>query len=86
MRRPALLAILTLCAPAGAVPLPTHAPRIPDYDIRVTLDADAKTLAGSEHITWRNPAANKGWSSAITRRIWAGMFRHSPDAIQAWLK
>ena len=57
MRRPALLAILAFCAPAGADPLPAHAPRIADYDIRVKLDADAKTLAGSEHVTWRNPAS-----------------------------
>src|SRR4030095_5675866 len=57
MRRPALLGMLALCAPAGADPLPAHAPRIADYDIRVKLDADANTLAGSEHITWRNPAS-----------------------------
>ena len=56
MRRLALLASLALAAPAAADPLPAHASRVADYDVRVKLDPDAKTLAGSEHVTWRNPA------------------------------
>jgi hypothetical protein len=57
MRRLALLASLALAAPAWADPLPAHAPRVADYDIRVKLDPEAKTLTGSEHITWHNPAS-----------------------------
>ena len=40
---------------AGADPLPARAPRVADYQIRVTLDPEAKTLSGDERITWRNP-------------------------------
>jgi hypothetical protein len=55
MRGRASLALIVVAAAAGGDPLPTHAPRVADYDIRVTLDPEAKTLSGEERITWRNP-------------------------------
>ncbi len=54
MRVPLLLAALAAADLASADPLPAHARAVADYDIRVRLDADAKTLAGQERITWRN--------------------------------
>jgi Peptidase family M1 domain len=55
MRALLLLAALTLADLSAADPLPTRAQPVADYDIRVRLDTDAKTLAGHERITWRNP-------------------------------
>ena len=55
MRGRPSLALIVFAAAAGADPLPAHAPRVADYDIRVTLDPEAKTLSGEERITWRNP-------------------------------
>jgi hypothetical protein len=43
---------------AAADPLPERAPRIANYDIRVTLDAGKKTLTGSQRLTWTNPSAD----------------------------
>ena len=57
MRRLALLAALALSRLAHADPLPAHAAGVADYSIRVRLDVRAKTLAGAEHVTWRNPAS-----------------------------
>ncbi len=57
-RRAAAAAFLVLlCRSAGADGLPAAAPRVADYDIKVRLDAAAKTLAGAERVTWRNPGA-----------------------------
>ena len=42
---------------AAADSLPTSAPRVADYDIKVRLDTAAKTLAATEHVTWRNPGS-----------------------------
>ncbi len=53
----ALLAVLALAALSRADQLPAGATHVADYDIRVRLDAEAKTLAGSERLTWRNPAS-----------------------------
>ena len=56
------LAAVLACAgvPAGlaADPLPAQAPRIADYDIAVRLDTDAKRLAGTLRLTWRNPSSD----------------------------
>lgn len=52
-----LLGALAAALPAGADPLPGSARAIADYDIRVSLDAEAKTLTGSERVTWRNPGS-----------------------------
>jgi hypothetical protein len=49
-----LLAALGV-ANLSADSLPAHARPVADYDIRVRLDTEAKTLAGHERITWRNP-------------------------------
>jgi hypothetical protein len=48
-------AALLPAAHAAADALPAHATDVADYEIRVGLDAEAKTLAGRERITWRNP-------------------------------
>jgi hypothetical protein len=56
-RSGAVLFLLLLCRLAGADGLPAVAPHVADYDIKVRLDTAAKTLAGSERITWRNPGA-----------------------------
>jgi hypothetical protein len=52
-----LLAVLGLAQLSYADALPTRARAIADYEIRVRLDAEAKTLEGSERITWRNPGS-----------------------------
>jgi len=54
MRALLLLTALSVANLGAADPLPAHARPVADYDIRVSLDADAKTLAGQERITWRN--------------------------------
>jgi hypothetical protein len=43
--------------PSPADPLPGKAVHAVDYDMRVRLDADAKTLDGRQRIVWRNPAS-----------------------------
>ena len=56
---PAVLVLLVAHAsPAAADRLPDHAVRVADYDIRVRLDPEAKTLDGQERIVWRNPSAD----------------------------
>ena len=57
MRRLAFVAALSLARLAGADALPAGAAHVADYDIRVRLDAAAKTLTGTEHIRWRNPGS-----------------------------
>ncbi|MCU0256553.1 MAG: M1 family metallopeptidase [Vicinamibacterales bacterium] len=52
-----VVAILTAGATAAADPLPTRSPRIVDYRIDATLDADAKVLQAQQRVTWRNPSA-----------------------------
>jgi hypothetical protein len=60
--RPALTAVsLALLALAAASrsrgdALPARARPVADYDMRVRLDPDAKTLDGRQRIVWRNPA------------------------------
>ena len=36
--------------------LPARAVHVADYDMRVRLDPEAKTLDGRQRIVWRNPA------------------------------
>jgi hypothetical protein len=57
MRALLLIGALAMAELSSADPLPAHARAVADYDIRVRLDAEAKTLAGSERLTWRNPAS-----------------------------
>jgi hypothetical protein len=52
------LAALALAGPAGAEPLPPHAPRIVDYAIDVRLDTAARSLTGRERLTWTNPSTD----------------------------
>lgn len=60
--RPApALAACVLLGLAAAPPtrgdaLPERAVRVADYDMRVRLDPEAKTLDGRQRIVWRNPA------------------------------
>jgi len=50
------LASLLLPHVSHADALPARAEHLADYDIRVSLDPEAKTLDGQERIVWRNPA------------------------------
>src|SRR4051794_17315402 len=51
------LALLAAAPPAARADVPrAHADAIASYDLAVTLDATAKTLAGRGTITWRNPS------------------------------
>jgi hypothetical protein len=52
-----LPAVLGLVQLSSADALPTRARAIADYDMRVRLNAEAKTLVGSERISWRNPGS-----------------------------
>jgi Peptidase family M1 domain len=54
MRALAPLALVALARAGWADPLPAQASAVADYDIRVRLDAEARTLSGDERITWRN--------------------------------
>jgi hypothetical protein len=56
VRRLTLAALLAGGRLAQADALPAHAEPVASYEIRVRLDAEAKTLGGTEHLTWRNPA------------------------------
>jgi hypothetical protein len=51
-----VLVLVALAGPAAADPLPTHAPRVVDYAIDVRLDAEAKSIRGTERLTWTNPS------------------------------
>jgi hypothetical protein len=70
----ALLALAT-AALAGPDALPAHAVSVVDYDIAVHLDADAKTLDGSEHIVWRNPSRDS--VPDIWLHLYLNAFRNS---------
>ena len=54
----AVLPILLAAVPAFADALPERAVHVADYAIEVRLDAAARTLAGKERITWRNPSGD----------------------------
>nr|MCU0256710.1 hypothetical protein [Vicinamibacterales bacterium] len=45
-------------APGRGDPLPDRSPRLVDYRIDVTLDAERKTLQARQRVTWRNPSAD----------------------------
>jgi hypothetical protein len=51
-----LLLGLATAPPSRGDTLPDRAVHIADYDMRVRLDPEAKTLAGEQRIVWRNPA------------------------------
>ena len=53
---PVLLALLAAVPAARADSLPARAAHVADYDMRVRLDPEAKTLEGVERIVWRNPS------------------------------
>ena len=56
-----LIALVAVVAPAGLAssePLPAHAPRVADHDIRVRFDPVAKRLDGTLRLTWRNPSSD----------------------------
>ena len=57
MRLLVFLAALALAGLSWADALPPSAAHVADYDVRVRLDAEAKTLSGTQRITWRNPAS-----------------------------
>jgi hypothetical protein len=48
--------LLLLAAPLGAA-TPVR-PRVVEYTIEVSLDPQAKTLDGTEHLIWRNPSGD----------------------------
>jgi len=54
----ALLALVALlvAAPSPGDPLPARATHVADYDMRVRLDPETKTLDGEQRIVWRNPS------------------------------
>ncbi|MFN8094786.1 MAG: hypothetical protein U0599_21655 [Vicinamibacteria bacterium] len=54
----AVLPLLLAAVPAFADALPERAVHVADYAIEVRLDAAARTLAGKERITWRNPSGD----------------------------
>jgi hypothetical protein len=51
-----LLALLAAAPPSRADSLPARAAHVADYDMRVRLDPEAKTLDGEQRIVWRNPS------------------------------
>ena len=53
---PVLFALLAAAPAARADSLPARAAHVADYDMRVRLDPEAKTLEGVERIVWRNPS------------------------------
>lgn len=53
----ALALALAVARPARADALPERSVHVADYDLRVRLDPEAKTLAGDERIAWRNPSS-----------------------------
>lgn len=53
-----LAALVAASGEVHADPLPERAQHVADYDIRVTLDPDAKTLSGQQRLTWRNPSGD----------------------------
>jgi hypothetical protein len=53
---PALLAVFALAGTAAADLLPDRAVPVADYDMKVRLDPEAKTLDGRQKIVWRNTA------------------------------
>lgn len=59
--RPALAlpacCLLAVAPPLRGDALPDRAVHVADYDMRVRLDPEAKTLDGRQRIAWRNPAA-----------------------------
>jgi hypothetical protein len=51
---PVLLALLVAVPAARADLLPLRADHVADYEIRVRLDPEAKTLDGQQRVVWRN--------------------------------
>ena len=51
-----LLALLAATPASWADSLPARATHVADYDMRVRLDPEAKTLDGQQRIVWRNPS------------------------------
>ena len=51
-----LLALLAAAPASRADSLPARATHVADYDMRVRLDPEAKTLDAQQRIVWRNPA------------------------------
>lgn len=61
--------------------MPPPATGVANYDIDVTLDPAARTLTGSETITWRNPGAIPAYS--IRLHLYWNAFRNTNST---WLK
>ena len=53
---PVALALLAGAPSSRADSLPARAVHVADYDMRVRLDPEAKTLEGKERIVWHNPS------------------------------
>jgi hypothetical protein len=51
-----VLALLVAASPARADSLLPRAGHVADYEMRVRLDSEAKTLDGEQRIVWRNPS------------------------------
>jgi hypothetical protein len=50
-------------------------PRLANYDIHVTLDPEAKTLEGTQLLTWTNPSADP--IAELRFHLYLNAFRHS---------
>ena len=87
LRGPGCLALLAgvlwlQAGPAGQAPEPAPlSPRNANYDIDVTLDPAARTLTGSEVVTWRNIGTMEAYS--IRLHLYWNAFRNTNST---WLK
>lgn len=75
------MAVLALAGAPGAQSPTPLSPQNANYDIDVTLDPVARTLAGSETISWRNTGTVDAYS--IRLHLYWNAFRHTDST---WLK
>jgi len=68
-------------APTPSSVQPSAAPRTASYDIDVSLDPPARTITGSEVITWRNPGVIAAYS--IRLHLYWNAFRNTNST---WLR
>lgn len=58
LRRFVIVLLLGSCLPAAQAQVPAISPRIANYHIKVSLDAETKTLSGTERLSWTNPSTD----------------------------
>jgi hypothetical protein len=84
-RFPALLtAVITLLLAPAEGRQAAVSPRNANYDIAVTLDPSARTLTGSEVITWRNTGATDAYS--IRLHLYWNAFRNTSSTYMKQLQ